>query len=207
VLIMPIPENIYLEFDEILEIPRSNKDCLFLALDEVISHIQSLLLTPEYSISSSEKAELLYLIGYAYYHYPDRDNGRDIYANIEKYLSLAVEIDADYSIAWLYLGHNAYDTGQYNIARERFLKCQEEHFNSFYRLVLMEMKLCTSIKMEGLTVMIVEVGKFIDLLENHDTTEDIFPYVLTSILQGNSMILEDSSKKEVDNLLLRLRNI
>jgi tetratricopeptide (TPR) repeat protein len=204
---VPISQNIYTDFDRILDIPSSDRDKLFLALDEVISHIQSLLLDPEYSSSSNERAELLYLLGYAYYQYPDRDNNRDVFTNVEKYLSLAVEIDPSYSIAWLYLGHNAYDMGKYNDAKERFSRCQENHFGSFYRLILIEMKLCTSIKIEGLAKMIGEVEKFVDLLESDDAPQDIFPYVLISIIEKDITNIENPEKDKANILLSRLQNI
>jgi hypothetical protein len=203
---MQIPESIYLEFDEILEIPKSDRDRLFLSLDGVIGHIQSLLMAPEYSSPSHERAELMYLLGYAYYQYPDRENGKDIYTNIEKYLLLAIEIKADYSIAWLYLGHNAYDMGKHSDARKRFLKCQENHFNSFYQLILREMKLCCSIKIEGLAQMLSEIEFFVEQLENHNTPQDIFPYVLLSILEKDSINMESFNKDKVTILISRLQN-
>ncbi|WP_146138137.1 hypothetical protein [Chamaesiphon polymorphus] len=202
---MPIPESIYEEIDNIIDIPRSDRDDRFSAIDEVISHIQSLLLAPEYSSSSCERAELLYLLGYTYYQYPDRNNDRNIYTNVEKSLLAAIEIKADYSIAWLYLGHNAYDMGKYRDAIERFSNCQEEHFNSFYRLILLEMKLCCSINIEGLATMLSEVERFIDQLENHDPPEDIFPYVLTSILEKDTLNLEIFPKNQATILLSRLQ--
>lgn len=202
---MPIPENIYEEIDNIFEIPRSNRDDTQLAIDRVISHIQSLLLTSEYSSFSSERAELLYLLGYTYYLYPDRRD-RNIYENIDKALLLAIEIKADYSIAWLYLGHNAYDLGRYNDAKERFSRCQENHFNSFYQLILLEMQLCCAIKIDGIAEMLDEVEDFVEKLEKHDPPEDVFPYVVLSILEKDSINLEGSARDLAIILLSRLRN-
>jgi hypothetical protein len=76
---MPIPESIYEGIDRIIEISISDRDELLPAIDGVISHIQSLLLAPEYSSSSNERAELLYLLGYTYYQHPDRIGDRNIY--------------------------------------------------------------------------------------------------------------------------------
>jgi hypothetical protein len=202
---MPIPESIYDEIDNISEIPRSDTDERSPVIDEVISHIQSLLLAPEYSSFSSERAELLYLLGYTYYQYPYRNGNRNIYINIEKSLLSAIEIKADYSIAWLYSGHNAYDMGRYSDAKERFSKCQENHFNSFYQLIVLEIKLCCSIKIEGLAPMLNEVEKFVKQLENHDTPQDIFPYVLISILKKDSINLESLDKNKANTLLSRLQ--
>lgn len=203
---MPIPESIYEEIDNILEISRSDRDDIPPAIDRVISHIQSLLLTSEYSSFSIERAELLYLLGYTYYLYPDRSD-RNIYENIEKALLSAIEIKADYSIAWLYLGHNAYDLGRYNDAKERFSMCQENHFNSFYQLILLEMKLCCAIKIEGLAAMLGEVENFVEQLEKHDPPEDIFLYVALSIIEKDSINLEGSDREKASILLSRLQNI
>ncbi|WP_310485453.1 hypothetical protein [Chamaesiphon sp. VAR_48_metabat_403] len=199
---MPIPESIYEKIDNISEFSRSDTDEISPVVDEVISHIQSLLLAPEYSSSSSERAELLYLLGYTYYQYPYRNGNRNIYVNIEKSLLSAIEIKADYSIAWLYSGHNAYDMGRYSDAKERFLKCQENHFNSFYQLILLEMKLCCFIKIEGLAPMLNEIEKFVEQLENHDTPQDIFPYVLISIIKNDNINLESLDKKNKATILL-----
>lgn len=202
---MPIPESIYEEIDKIIEISVLDRDELLQAIDEVITHIQSLLSAPEYCSSSSERAELLYLLGYTYYQHPDRIGDRNIYANVEKYLLSAIDIKKDYSIVWLYLGHNAYDVGRYSHAKERFLKCKENHFNSFYKLILLEMKLCCSIKLEGLANMLGKVEEFVEQLENHDTPQDIFPYVLISILEKDTVNLENSDKNKANILLSRLK--
>jgi hypothetical protein len=97
--------------------------------------------------------------------------------------------------------------GKYSDAKERFFKCQEQHFDLFYQFVLMEMKLCCSIKLRNLTVMLDDVEKFIEILESNDTPENIFAYVLISILQKDSLNLKEFYKNKANILLSRLQNM
>jgi tetratricopeptide (TPR) repeat protein len=202
---MSIPESIYEALDILSGRSYDEPDWLP-TLNEIINQIQALLLSPEYLEPSTEKAELFYLLGYTYYQYPDKRHHPNLYANIERALLSAVEIIPNYSIAWLFLGHNAYDIGKYEDASERFLKCQESHFDSFYQIVLLEMKLCCSIQLEGLSAKLIEVEKFLKTLEGTEDSTGIYPYVLISILKNSNLKLESTEKDNIDSLLFRLEN-
>ena len=160
-----IPRTIYDKIDFALSIPRDNAEDLKEATEEVITNLSKLISNSEILKTREQQVELFYLLGYSLYIHPERRLVKEIYEKTETALWSAIQLDPDYGNAWLYLGHNAYDMENYEAAQQRFNQIKEEQVTQFLWLKALEMRVCCSIWLKGLTKTLDEIEEFVSEVE------------------------------------------
>jgi len=167
-----IPESILSKIDAALEL--KHQDELRRATEDIVADLKVL-------SSDIDDAQIDYLLGYVWYIHPDRQHSNQIQEASDKALLAAVSKDPDKALAWLYLGHNAYDLGRYEMAEERFLKVDLQQLSPYLGAKAQEMILCCRIRLHGLGRCLKELDKFVSMAEELEG-QDLWPQELARVL-------------------------
>lgn len=169
---MNIPDSIFQKIDnvEIIEDPIELKGLI----EEIISELKSI---PNYE----KDPDINFYIGYCYYFHPDRRYSIEIENIVEQSLQLAISQSPDFAYAWLYLGHNVYDLGNYNLALERFMNVNTDKLNSYIGLKTLEMRVCCKIHLKGLSSCLSDLDEFVTIAE-HGESIDLVPWQLAKAI-------------------------
>ena len=121
-----------------------------------------------------------YAIGYGLYAHPCRLDEQAIRQGVEESLLKVVAIMPDDGLAWLYLGHNAYDFKDWSLALNRFERVGP-HLPRHLLLRAQEMRVCCNIRLTGLAASLIQLKFFVTECEL-SAKEDIWPVELASCL-------------------------
>lgn len=202
---MEIPDSIYDSIDLLIDIPTANKDAVIDQIRFIQDEINALLIEQKRFYTEEQIAELFYLLGYVYYLHPDRINDKSVFQKIEKFLATAVQLDEKHSMARLYLGYNAYDSKNYNLAKERFKLISRDAIDPYFYLKLIEIALCCSIRIQGLMNCLEDLDSFVKEVEQYPI-EDIYPHSLAKTIEGCKHSLIVSQNSRLIQLMERLDN-
>lgn len=202
---MDIPENIYSSIDQLIEIPKINKDAIIHQIRFIQNEVDNLLIEKKASYSKEKIAELFYLLGYIYYLHPDRSRDNLIFQKVEKSLNTAIQLDNKHSMARLYLGHNAYDSQDYILAKKRVDLISRDAIDPYFYLKRLEISLCCSIRTRGLINCLEELEAFIQEAEKYPI-EDIYPPSLARTIEDCKNSLPASQHSRLMQLMERLDN-
>lgn len=156
-------------------------------IEQTISRIEQL------KLQRSNDAAVLYSLGYAWYMHPERISSDQIQEHTEQSLLAAVTSDPNYALAWLYLGHHAYDLAHYQVALERFERCASiGALPEYLQLKAEEMRLCCLIRLHGLAMSMDAFDRFVRIAERHPV-EDVWPQELAKSFHdaANDPVLVD----------------
>ncbi|NEO88673.1 MAG: hypothetical protein F6J87_31255 [Spirulina sp. SIO3F2] len=200
---LEIPQKIYDEIELMMEIPVDSHNKIVEKVTNISNEIKSEIDSFSSQYCPEDLAHLFYLLGYTLYHNPEKLNNPFIYREIEKSLSSAIEIDSEHYMAQLYLGYNAYDRKDFLLAKERFRLINENDLEPFFALKLLEIKLCCSIRVDGLGSSFQEFEDFLDEADRHPV-EDVFPLSLDRTIEDCRNSLRISQEQQLEHLLKRL---
>ncbi len=133
----------------------------------------------------SVQDEAAYLIGYLSYLHPRKNKTPAIHNSVSKYLVQALHTTNNPSVfarSALYLGHHAYDNGDYHSAAEWLDKSASECLPDYLLLKAMELRLCCTIRIEELAASLPSVNNFVSHAESMPI-EDIWPEELALTLE------------------------
>lgn len=201
---LQIPEKIYNDIDLVLEPPDKRKEAIISQINLVVDEIKNLVSAQKKSEEYDyDLAELFYLLGYVLYYHPERIKNPAIYQEVEKSFLSALEIDHEYPMAWLYFGYNAYDKEQYSEAQQRFLMVKKDSLDPFWNLKLLEIKLCCSIKLDGLDASLDKLETFVEEAEKLPV-EDVYPLSLDKVIEECKASLVPANRLRFTCLLKKL---
>jgi len=115
-------------------------------LDEAIAA-----LLRETPAAPTASADLTYLLGYASYLHPDFGSSSERRAMAKRALVDATLLDPKHPRAHLYLGHIAYDEGDYEHARQAFLVAAGPGLGVYLEGKRAEMLVCCTLWIDGLS--------------------------------------------------------
>jgi tetratricopeptide (TPR) repeat protein len=166
------------------------------AIERVGAHLES-------AAARTRTAALLYLLGYAWYFHPDRASSRAIQDKVETALRSALEVEPKFARAWMYLGHHAFDLGNYDEARRFFDKVDSAQLGTYWQMRLFEMRLCCAIAIDGLAP---SLGLFEDFVRKAEESvpQDVWPSNLAKWVKAQAAGLEESDKVKLRQLGARL---
>jgi tetratricopeptide (TPR) repeat protein len=147
-----------------------------------------------------------YAVGYSWYMHPRRLLEPRIYEAAEDALRTAVELNPDDALAWLYLGHNAYDFGHYDSARDRFVRVNVRQMSDYLRLKVEEMSLCCDVLLNGLGPSLDCFDKFVCSAETLEPV-DIWPQQLAKLLASEARRLTATELPRLQAFAQRLDKV
>ncbi len=182
---MNVAEAILLKIDHALTLKDQKK--LKMVIEETISELEAI-------DSDRRNSYINYLIGYCWYLHPDRQYSNRVENEVEKALLSAINQVGNFAKAWLYLGHNAYDFANYNMALKRFMNVDSDQLPPYLKLKTQEMIVCCKIHLEGLAACLSDLEKFVFLCEQYEP-EDLWPQELARLINEKHKHLDKLKKK------------
>lgn len=168
-----VPESIQAKIDNLISL--NSHDDMKVAVNEIVQELQSIR-------DNSNVSSVSYLQGYVLYLHPDRQHSEQVRFAAEEALLAAVDADPNNALAWLYLGHNSYDFGDYATARERFSRVDSKLLKPYLAGKAHEFFLCCEIICEGLQHCFNELDCFVEFVE-HSDPDDLMPIELARVLR------------------------
>lgn len=189
-----IPEAILSRIDGALSLKQ--RDLLARTVEEIISDLAGL-------PAGEDQAEVDYLVGYLWYIHPSRLVSSSIVDLVEKSLSSAIQSSPDHALAWMYLGHNAYDFGRYKEAHERFTRVDPRSLSLYLGLKSVEMLASCSIRLKGVSDSRAELVRYVEAAEESEK-EDVWPSELARALEDASTT---QTLLEIEDLAERIDSV
>lgn len=167
------------------------------------SAIEELARRAESLAHETGSADAFYSLGYVLYFHPERTESGALHARVDRALLDAIKVDPHHARAWLYLGHNAYDVGEFALAKRRFQRIADGALPPYLDLKAKEMDVCCAIKTEGLRAAVLEFRRFVKIAEAHPS-EDIWPKELASCFREGLTGCDQASLPQLRELAKRL---
>lgn len=121
-----------------------------------------------------QSAETKYLAGFVAYMHPNHATDKSLQHLAENALLECLRLEPSPStaaLAWLYLGHEAYDSKDYRAADERFHHCDPTVLHPYLAAKVLEMRLCNFIRRHGLDRAIEAVERFAKQVAQFDSDD------------------------------------
>lgn len=147
-------------------------------IERVISQLEDLR-------SDEASGEVDYALAYAWYFHPCRSNDEAIQRKVSTLLLAATRRNPADFLAWLYLGHNAYDILQYGTALEYFNRAIGVSDADYLGLKAREMTVCCLMRSLGINAALDELERYVNKAEVCPA-EDIWPEQLAAALKDKS---------------------
>lgn len=144
-----------------------------------------------------------YALGYALYAHPDRLSDGTIFCAVNEHLSTVLQSKPNDALSWMYLGHNAYDVADFEVAWERFHNAAHGDLPDYLALKVREMQLCCRMSTRGLAATIDELETYVVAAERN-SPEDIWPQELARMLGAQRWELSPAVRSRLVPLLRRL---
>lgn len=144
-----------------------------------------------------------YALGYSLYAHPDRISDQTISDAVDRHLKNVLRSKPHDALSWLYLGHNAYDLGKFEVALENFSKAAEGELPDYLALKALEMRLCCQISCLGLGATLESLESFVEAVEGH-SAEDIWPQELAKVIHSRRGEVSSVLRSKLAVLFARL---
>jgi tetratricopeptide (TPR) repeat protein len=147
--------------------------------------------------------------GLAAYHSIGVDPDPGLHNRVERYLTRALELDEDHQFARLFLGHEYYDEGKYDMALSHFERVAQPYFvgikQEWRALKIRELILCCKLRL-GYPVSISSIRKVIDDTVQGWPEDAMLPWELAATIAQtkDSKIWRNINRTEVVRLFLYL---
>ncbi len=169
-------EAIWEALEELTKLSAANRDKVL--AEGVIARADALV------ASSSDKTlpDSLYALGYSLYFHPERETRLDIQTRTESVLLRLTTLEPSNARAWLYLGHSAYDLGNFEAASVPFEKATSLSLPPYLHLKALEFSLCCQLRTRPAEETIRQLVAFVELATQYPM-EDIWPHNLALTLK------------------------
>lgn len=191
---LKVPEKILRKIDEVVEL--RDERTLSDSIEELVPAIEALQ-GFEYNSFAN------YLVGYLWYLHPRRGKLCQIESASESALEKAIALDPSNGHAWLYLGHNAYDSGRYLVALKRFRQSLSQLHSRYLLTRAREMVVCCRIRLYGLTECLDDIDRFVWHASEAEV-QDVWPQNLHNVLKVRVGDLTEFDKARLGKSLRRL---
>ena len=176
--------------------------------EEVKVQLASLIEELSNEASKGSDPNIFYLLGYAWYSYPEDTDQRD--AGVVKNLKRAIELDENHSFSNLYLGHYYFDVQKYVEAIRFFEKLDSNFFcqidQEWRNLKNQELILCCKIYILGCDFTDKEFKReLVHFIEYYISIYEIeIPFTLELFRALSACLNSGKLKKELEVLLDKL---
>ncbi|AGP40041.1 hypothetical protein [Sorangium cellulosum] len=144
-----------------------------------------------------------YALAYSWYFHPRRRDDETIQQRVSALLLPLTQKNPRDFLAWLYLGHNAYDLMRYDIALGYFRQASLVAPSSYIGLKAHEMVVCCLVTHSGISASLDEMERFVNRAEGYPA-EDIWPQQLAAAVGGSCQKLGADEAARLTVLLGRL---
>jgi tetratricopeptide (TPR) repeat protein len=144
-----------------------------------------------------------YALAYALYLHPLREHSQHIRDRVNELLKAVVEERPEDFLAWLYLGHNAYDFGQYSAAMQYFREACERAKNDYLGLKALEFLAASTARQRGLAAAISPIERLAKAAETAEK-EDVWPQELGKVLEQTDFLVSEDEAARLRDAVRRL---